>query len=152
MKKTIMALTLILSGLSLSSMAQDGSGVISGKVTDEQKKPAEAVSISLLHAKDSSLAKTISTDKSGLYRFSGLTAGQYLILASSVGMQKIYTAPVSLDAEKPDVVVPEIKMTAASQDLKTVTRQDGGECGSSRNQRWRYCAGSTGKIPRCFSG
>lgn len=121
MKKTILALTLILSGLSLSSLAQDGSGVISGKVTDDHKNPAEAVSISLLHAKDSSLAKTISTDKSGLYRFSGITTGQYLILASSVGMQKIYTAPVSLDAEKPDVVIPEIKMVAASQDLKTVT-------------------------------
>ncbi|MBZ5856246.1 outer membrane beta-barrel protein [Flavihumibacter profundi] len=121
MKKTLTILSLVLTQFCLVGHAQTQSGIIQGRVTDASKKPAEAITISLLHAKDSSVAKILATDKSGAYRFNEISNGQYLVMASAVGFQKEYSAPVSLDGEKTEVEIPEIQMSTSSKEMGAVT-------------------------------
>src|SRR5689334_3473078 len=80
----------LLAGLLLSilSYSQTNPGKISGIVTDESQKPLQAVSVSLLRAKDSSLVKIAVTDKEGKYEFEKIKEGKYLLSVSSVGFQK----------------------------------------------------------------
>lgn len=121
MKKTLALLTLALTTLSLVSQAQTKTVSLRGNVTDKASKPAEAVTVSLLHAKDSSVAKIQSTDRSGKYSFLDLSAGKYLVMVSAVGHEKSYSAHISLDGEKPEVEVPAMQLVAASKELGAVT-------------------------------
>ncbi|MBC6489419.1 outer membrane beta-barrel protein [Flavihumibacter stibioxidans] len=121
MKKTLALLTLALTTLSLVSQAQTKTVSLRGNVTDGASKPAEAVTVSLLHAKDSSVAKIQSTDRSGKYSFLDLSAGKYLIMVSAVGHEKSYSAHISLDGDKPEVEVPAMHLVTAGKELGAVT-------------------------------
>ena len=81
MKKTLFLLTLALFTLSFVSMGQSNTSV-KGNVTDKQGKPAEAVTVTVLLAKDSSAVKLQSTDKSGNFEFLDLSFGRFLLLYS----------------------------------------------------------------------
>lgn len=119
MKKTIALLTLVLLLLSYFSQAQSGSGAVQGKITDAQQKPVEAASVALLRATDSSLVKTLSTDKSGQFQLTGLAAGSYLIQVTAVGHQKHFSARFTVGSET--VSLPELKLTETSKELGNVT-------------------------------
>ncbi len=88
MKKNWMLVCLLLVGL--TSFAQKNAAV-KGKVTDKAGAPIEAVTISLLQAKDSSLTKAAVSNKGGLYEMGNLAAGNYFIRLSSVSHQKVTT-------------------------------------------------------------
>ena len=119
MKKTLTLLTLTLSSLSLFSQSQ--TSTLSGKVTDGAKKPAEAATVSLLHAKDSSVARVLTTDISGKYSFNAIAAGKYLVMVTAVGHEKTYSAPVSLEGENVAVEIPGITLKATSKEMGAVT-------------------------------
>lgn len=119
MKKSITLLTLALSTLSFVSQAQTKTGKLTGSVVDGNQKPAEAVTVSLLKAKDSSVAKILSTDKSGRYSFEDLATGQYLVMVTAVGHQKTYSQPIEVNGSAAQA--PELKMAAQSKELGAVT-------------------------------
>ena len=68
MRKFFTLLTVILA-LSLTSQAQRGSGKVSGQVIDGNTKTIEAATITLLRAKDSSVAKLSAANKDGNFLF-----------------------------------------------------------------------------------
>ncbi len=89
--KYFVALLLIISafGFSNSALAQNTKPV-TGIVTDNSNKPLKAVTVSLLHAKDSSLIKTAITDSEGKFEFSGADTA-YILQFSSVGYADKYS-------------------------------------------------------------
>ncbi|MBU1822359.1 MAG: carboxypeptidase-like regulatory domain-containing protein, partial [Bacteroidetes bacterium] len=68
-------------------------GKVSGAVLDEKQAAFPFVNVLLLHAKDSTLAKGLSTDTDGKFAFEQIEAGRYLTLVSMVGYNKVYSQP-----------------------------------------------------------
>ena len=121
MKKTLTLLTLALTILSFDSEAQIKAASIQGKVVDSQKKPAEAITVSLLFAKDSTLASQSITDKTGSYSFQDLRSGQYLVQASSVGSEKVYSSRLLVTDDQPEIEIPAMTIVTSSKELGNVT-------------------------------
>jgi hypothetical protein len=120
MKKTLFLLTIALSTLSFVSMGQSTSSV-KGKVTDKSNKPAEAATISILLAKDSSAVKIQSSDKSGNFEFLDLSYDRYILMASAVGHEKNYSAAFELTAANASIELPAIQLAALSKEMEAVT-------------------------------
>src|ERR1700743_1470766 len=82
----------------IPALAQTGAGSIDGTIRDEKGQAIEAVTITLLHAKDSARLKQAVTDKAGHFNFDHLPAGKSLVSASSVGYGTRYSPAVELSA------------------------------------------------------
>jgi hypothetical protein len=92
---------------------------VSGVVKDEQGKGMEKTTVSLLNAKDSSLAKLAVTKDNGQYSFDELKAGSYLLKISYVGYTPVFSKIFEV-AGSGQVQVPEMIMTKVSSELKAV--------------------------------
>src|ERR1700761_3674555 len=96
MKNTIAFLTaMFLTIIGLSASAQSDAR-ISGTIGDAKGQPIEAATVILLRAKDSSRVKAIATDKTGHFHFDHISAGKYLVRASSGGFETFWSAPFDL--------------------------------------------------------
>ena len=111
--------TMFLAGCSAYGFAQSN-GKIAGMV-GSNKKPLEAVTVSVLKTTDSSLVKTAVTDKAGHFTVNNLPAGKYLVVASSVNYQKKYSAAFEIKAETTSLELPAIELTEGGKDLGSVT-------------------------------
>ena len=86
MRKSV--LSLLSSILLVSSIyAQD----ISGVVKDQQGKGLDKSTVSLLHAKDSSLIKLAVTSDNGTFHLNMSGTGKYLVSVSNVGYVAQYS-------------------------------------------------------------
>ncbi|MEO7444516.1 MAG: outer membrane beta-barrel protein [Ferruginibacter sp.] len=111
---------ILLSGSTLLSFAQNA-GKISGNIQDGgNQKIIDAATISLLHAGDSSLLKTALADKEGHYAFENVPAGNYLVMATSTGHSKVYSAPVTVEATTADAKVAMLQLIPVTKSLEAV--------------------------------
>lgn len=119
-KPTIMKKIFTLIVLFMAAFAANAQNAvrIAGAVKDNEGKPAAAVTVSLLRAKDSSLAKLAVSDKNGQYEFVNIKEGKYLVAYSSVGFTKTYSKV--FDASS-NVDLPAVSLATSSTDMKTVT-------------------------------
>ena len=69
-------LALVLTTLSFASHAQTKEGRVEGSVIDGNTKTIESATITLLRAKDSTVAKMSVADKTGKFVFDGVTDGK----------------------------------------------------------------------------
>ncbi|TAG30108.1 MAG: TonB-dependent receptor [Sphingobacteriia bacterium] len=104
---------------STAATAQQNADQIVGKLMSDQK-PVESVLVSLLKAKDSSIVKTAITDKNGFYSFPKMANGNYLLSASLVGYQKLYSEIFVLNGGN-DLVVKNLQIVAAAKELTEVS-------------------------------
>lgn len=91
---------------------------ISGVVKDADKKSLSGVTISLLYAKDSSIVKLNATDKDGIYFFENINAGNYIIMATAVGYNKVYSKTFEYAAQ--NIMLEDILLTKAAIELTGV--------------------------------
>jgi iron complex outermembrane recepter protein len=110
-------LVVLLSALTLVNVSFGQN--ITGIVKDQDQKPLEKSSVSLLKAKDSTLVKMDATDKNGKYAFVNIPDASYLVMATNVGYANAYSKPFTLNGEK--IIVPEIIMEKTSTQLSVVT-------------------------------
>lgn len=98
MKKifTIVVLSTLL--IATESMAQNG-GRVNGSVTDHGNKALASVNISILNAKDSSLAKAGITNADGKFEMAVARPGNYLLSYSLVGYEKKYSELFSINGQ-----------------------------------------------------
>lgn len=94
---------------------------ISGTVLDEEKKPLDFATISLLKGGDSSLVRTAVSDLDGKFLLSDLPAGDYFLTASMIGFKKISTKAFSINQANPLMNFPEIIVAKDSKMLGEVT-------------------------------
>ncbi len=84
--KQIFTLSLFLFALLTAAQAQKADGSIKGKLIDTTaKQPIVDATVSILNAKDSSLATFTLSNKQGAFEVKGLTEGDYRIVVSSKG-------------------------------------------------------------------
>src|SRR6516164_2775732 len=95
-KLTFLVVSVALFSLSSFGQSTQDKKAIQGIVADESQKGLESASISLLKAKDSSVVRTIASDKSGHFQFSGVADGKYIVSATAVGHLISYSAPVEI--------------------------------------------------------
>jgi len=118
---TSIALLLSTTLFSLNTYAQQKStATISGSVVDQQQKPMDYATVSLLKAKDSALVKGALTDGKGQYKIAGVTTGQYLVSVSMIGYQKSFSKPFTLNQAN-DVAVEKLVLLAGNTMLKGVS-------------------------------
>lgn len=94
---------------------------ISGTVLDEEKKPLDFATISLLKSADSSLVRTAVSDLDGKFLLSDLPSGDYFLTASMIGFKKTSTKIFSINQANPVINFPEINVAKDSKMLGEVT-------------------------------
>ena len=118
MKKFFSLLAAITIGM--SSFAQSG-GKISGSIKDGgNQKIIDAASVSLLKSKDSALVKVAVTDKDGNFSFENIKDGNYLVLATSIGHVKIYSAAITISAGNSSASVGVLQLIPSDKAMKEV--------------------------------
>jgi outer membrane receptor protein involved in Fe transport len=93
---------------------------LTGTVIDEARKGVESATVSLLHAKDSSLSRISVTDPKGNYSFENLPIGKYLIQITSIGHAKAFSDAFELNGDNSHLSLKTINLKAESKDLKAV--------------------------------
>jgi len=105
----------------LSVKAQEGPGKITGRVGDENKKPLESVTVTLLKAGDSSTVRATVSDPSGRFAFTGIPAGKYRTTASRVGMRTVWSPLLEITAIHPSIDLQTIVLQTISHNLQEVS-------------------------------
>ena len=114
-------LTSLFAILCFIASAQNKIGHVSGSVTDDNQKPIEGATVSLLKSKDAALVKVAVTDKKGTYEFDKIAEGEYLLSITVAGFQKKNTPPFSITASKSSVAIDNVQMAPAAKSLGEVT-------------------------------
>ncbi len=116
-------LTLIIAILTLSfaSQAQKASGKVSGQVIDGNTKTIEAATITLLRAKDSSVAKISAANKEGNFVFENVGEGKYFVSITAVGHTKGFSEPFEITPTNMNVTLKTIELVPLPKDLAGVT-------------------------------
>ena len=100
------------------TFAQTGGSTVNGAVLDDTGKPLEKASVIILNIKDSSEVKGTSTGTDGAFHLRHVNPGQYLVVASAVGMAKQYSDAFTLGAQ--DLNLPSLKLSAEVKKLSEV--------------------------------
>jgi iron complex outermembrane receptor protein len=108
----------LLGAYTYSYAQAEGSG-IHGKVTDEKHIAAEAATVILLAAADSSIIRSTPCDAGGMFKFSA-KPGNYLLLISKIGFDQSLTGPYTITPGK-DVGIKEISLVLHLPQLKEVS-------------------------------
>ena len=120
MRKFLTLLIAIIT-LSVSSQAQKGSGKVSGQVIDGNTKTIEAATITLLRAKDSSVAKISAANKDGNFVFENVSDGKYLVSITAVGHTKGFSEVFEITPSNSNVTLKTIELVPLAKNLAGVT-------------------------------
>lgn len=97
-------------------------GKISFSVLDDKKTAIENASVALLRSTDSSLLKTMLSDKNGFSEFEYLPAENYILRISVTGFEEKYSAPITISEQEPTARLADIILTPGKiTRLKEVT-------------------------------
>lgn len=121
MKNKILILTAVFIALCIDIQAQTKNGSVEGKVVDGNTKTIESATITLLRAKDSSVAKMSVAEKTGLFRFEGVADGRYLVSVSAVGHTTGYSGVFEIGSASLKVSLPTIELVPAAKSITGVT-------------------------------
>jgi iron complex outermembrane receptor protein len=99
--------------------AQTGSSGLHGKVFEEKHLAAEAATVILLAAADSSIIKSTICNEKGIFKFD-TKPGKYLLLISKIGYDQSLTGPCTVIPDK-DIAVGEINLTLHLPQLEAVS-------------------------------
>jgi hypothetical protein len=121
MRKQLTILALLIGSFATAGFGQLKNGKVSGTVIDGNTKTIESATITLLRAKDSSVAKMSVADKTGKYQFEGIAEGKYLVSISAVGHTKGYSEPFEISAANNNQVVKTIELIPQAKSIGEVT-------------------------------
>ena len=120
MRNLLTLLTAILA-LSFTTQAQKSSGRVAGQVIDGNTKTIEAATITLLKAKDSSVAKISAANKDGNFIFENVAEGKYLVSISAVGHTKGFSEIFEITPSNSNVTLKTIELIPLAKNLTGVT-------------------------------
>lgn len=120
MRKILTLLTIAIT-FSFISQAQIKNGRISGHVIDGNTKTIESATITLLRAKDSSVAKLSVANKEGGFVFENITEGKYLVSISAVGHNKGFSETFEITAANPSITLKTVELIPVAKNLGDVT-------------------------------
>lgn len=95
-------------------------GKITAVILNEKNQPVENATVELLKSKDSSLAKTAITDKTGLAELDNIRPGTYLVRTSFVNYATQYSAVVVLSQEQLNLRLANIVLQPSAKEIGEV--------------------------------
>ena len=119
MRKMMILLTVLT--FSIVSHAQNRIGKITGSVIDGNTKTIESATITLLWAKDSSVAKMSVADKTGKFTFDGIPEGKYMVSITAVGHNKGFSEIFEIDAVNNSIALKTIELIPQAKAIGGVT-------------------------------
>ena len=119
MKRILFSLLLLLSGL--AGFSQQGKLKINGIVLETGSKPVEGATVTLMRKVDSSVVKISVSDKDGRFELDNLTATTYFVQVTAVGLETYSSAGIELSAQKPAVILPDIRLAVQTASMGAVT-------------------------------
>jgi hypothetical protein len=119
--KKILTFSIILVALSIAGHAQIKNGKVSGKVIDGNTKTIASATITLLKAKDSSVAKISVANKEGNFVFENVAEGKYLVSITAVGHSKGYSEAFDINESNSSVALKTIELVPVSKELSGVS-------------------------------
>ena len=119
--KKLMGLLLAILGMITMSFAQQKNGKLTGQVIDGSSKIIEAATISLLRAKDSSVAKISVADKQGKFVFELVADGKYMVSITAIGHAKAFSETFEINESKSLVELKTIELVPEPKSLSAVT-------------------------------
>src|SRR6266536_916219 len=121
MRKILVSITTFLLAISLATHAQNTTGKVKGVVIDGNSKTIESSTITLLRAKDSSVAKISAADKNGYFEFENVAEGKYIVSVSAVGHQKGFSETFEITPDKYFIDIKKIELIPQTKNLSGVT-------------------------------
>jgi iron complex outermembrane receptor protein len=103
--------------------AQNESG-IKGKLTDSAKMPLAGLNVMLLAANDSAETAKALTTRDGVFRFTGVAPGRYLVSAEGVGYLRVFSDP--FEYQGVDLMLPTLAVkpqVRSMEEVKVVSRK-----------------------------
>ncbi|HEY6063603.1 MAG TPA: TonB-dependent receptor [Chitinophagaceae bacterium] len=119
MRKMMILLTVLT--LSIVSHAQNRVGKITGSVIDGNTKTIESATITLLRAKDSSVAKMSVADKTGNFTFEAVPEGKYMVSITAVGHNKGFSETIEITEANPSVTLKTVELVPVAKNLGAAT-------------------------------
>jgi hypothetical protein len=119
--RTLLTVLIAIVTLSTASYGQKGSGKVSGKVIDGNTRTIESATITLLRAKDSSVAKISVANKEGSFLFEDVAEGKYRVAISAIGHSKGYSESFDINTINTSVTLKPIELTPVSKELTNVS-------------------------------
>jgi len=107
--------------LSFTTEAQKGGGRVAGHVIDGNTKTIESATITLLRAKDSSVAKLSVATKDGNFVFDNVAEGKYLVSITAVGHTKGFSETFEVTASNNNITLKTIELVPLAKNLTGVT-------------------------------
>ena len=108
-----------LMGMCCFSFAQTKPSAIQGKVLMENNEAAEAATVVLLKYADSSIVQSSLADRAGAFVFNNISANTYLLLATSIGSNKVYSGPYNVLAGQ-SITIPNLVLKLQNNQLKEI--------------------------------
>lgn len=93
---------------------------VSGTVQENSERLA-LVNISLLKAKNSSLAKAAVTDSKGYFKIENLYPGSYILAASKIGYKTEFLSSITINDGKDHIELPVLTLISSAKQLNEVT-------------------------------
>jgi outer membrane receptor protein involved in Fe transport len=106
---------------SFAQTGNTGAAKVSGSLVNDQGKPLDYASVSIIKATDSTIVKGALSNDNGVYSFDKIPAGKYLVKATVVGYVKAVSKPFTVTEGSTKVEVPVLNMQPGNTTLKTVT-------------------------------
>ena len=119
--KSLTLVTICVVLVSFVANAQIKNGKVSGTVIDGSTKTVESATITLLRAKDSSVAKMSVADKTGKFIFDGISEGNYIVSITAVGHQKGFSESFEISSTNAAVVLKTIELVPQAKSIDGVT-------------------------------
>jgi iron complex outermembrane recepter protein len=94
--------------------------VIKGTLRDENNKPLESASVSLVKGTDSIPVKTEVSDKEGHFRFTAIPAGLYHVSVSAIGHSPLSSEVITVTTGLQTVDLPVLIMKKQNTELQSV--------------------------------
>lgn len=119
MRKMMILLTALT--FSIVSHAQNRTGKITGSVIDGNTKTIESATITLLRAKDSSIAKMSVADKTGKFTFEAVPEGRYMVSITAVGHNKGFSETFEITEANLSIALKTVELIPMAKNLGAAT-------------------------------
>lgn len=106
--------------VSFGQAGKTGSAKVSGSLVNDQGKPLDYASVSIIKASDSTVVKGALSNDNGVYAFEKVPTGKYLIKATVVGYTKAISQPFTVTENSANIAVPVLNLQQGNNTLKTV--------------------------------
>lgn len=102
------------------TFAQTTFSALQGKIFSDNSRPVDEATVVLLNSKDSSVIKSVISNKNGVFYFDRLIAGSYLVFVTKLNYNRSYSGPyVTAPGKSRDVGF--ITLRSAAKQLKEVS-------------------------------